>query len=96
MQGILDVYALFSSHVGRESMKSCENCHMYGNNTALELSNRYFSPIKKTATENCVAFNRDVDPYGILARAGSANHAHCESNVVEYYERFFKPSGSLR
>ena len=96
MQGMLDVYAFFSSHVTCDSMKSCKNCHNYGDNTTIELSNRYFSPVRKMATENCVPFSKDVDPYGILGCLESANNAHCDVNVVEYYNHVARLSGSLR
>lgn len=96
MQGILDVYALFSSYVSRDTMKNWENGSTYGENTAIDLSNRYFSSVKKASTGKCVAFDKDVDPYGILTGLESAQHVHCENNVVEYYERIQKASGTTR
>lgn len=96
MRGVLDVYALFSSHVARDAMKNCENIDSYGEYTALQLSNRYFSSVKKAMGQKCVAFDKEVDPYGILTNFENGNHVHCESNVVEYYERVVSPSGMTR
>lgn len=90
------MYALFSSHVARNAMKNCENIDSYGEYTALELSNRYFSSVKKAMGQKYVPFDKEVDPYGILTNFENGNHVHCESNVVEYYERIQGRSGTTR
>jgi hypothetical protein len=96
MWGVLDVYALFSSYAPRDIMKNCENIDSYGEYMALELSNCYFSSIKRAAGQKYVPFNKEVDPYGILTCFENGNHVHCEGNVVEYYERILGPSGMTR
>ncbi|KAF8701059.1 hypothetical protein AX14_000592 [Amanita brunnescens Koide BX004] len=96
MQGVLDVYAMFSSHVPRESLKTCENCNTYGEHTSIDISNRYFTSVRNAINERSVSFSKDEDPLGLLARLESPNYIHCESNVVEYFERVTKSSGDLR
>ena len=93
---ILDVYALFSSHVACNAMKNCENIDSYGKYTALELLNCYFSSVKKAIGQKYIAFDKEVDPYRILTNFENGNHIHCKSNVVEYYERIMSPSGTTR
>jgi hypothetical protein len=97
MQGILNVFTLFSNHVPRDALKSCENiCNTFGQHMSIDLSNCYFSSIRNVPLERSVPFGRHVDPYGILARLQTPNYVHSELNEVRYYERISKSSGKTQ
>ena len=91
MQGILNVFTLFSNHVPCDTLKNCENiCNTFGQHTSIDISNHYFSSIKN------VPFGKHVDPYGILARLQTPNYVRSELNNVRYYEQISKTSGKMQ
>ena len=55
--------------------------------SALELSNRYFTPRKDTADGGELILSADIDPYGYLANAAGRALCHTEENAVLYFER---------
>ena len=55
--------------------------------SALELSNRYFTPRKDIAEDNELILSADIDPYGYLANAAGTTLCYTEENAVQYFER---------
>ena len=55
--------------------------------SALELSNRYFTPRKDIAEDNKLILSADIDPYGYLANAAGTTLCYTEENAVQYFER---------
>ena len=55
--------------------------------SALELSNRYFTPRKDMAEGGELFLSVDIDPYGYLAKAAGTALCHTEENAVLYFER---------
>jgi hypothetical protein len=97
MQGILNVFTLFSNHVPRDALKNCENiCHTFGQHLSIDISNRYFSSIKNALSEINVPFGRHVDPYGILACLQTPNYVHSELNNVQYYKQISKTADEMQ
>ena len=97
MQGILNVFTLFSNHIPCDTLKNCENiCNTFGQHTSIDISNRYFSSIKNVPSERNVPFGKHVNPYGILARLQTPNYVHSELNNVRYYKRISKTSGKMQ
>ena len=55
--------------------------------SALELSNRYFTPQKDMVEGSELVLSTDVDPYGYLAKAAGTALCYTEDNAVLYFER---------
>jgi hypothetical protein len=55
--------------------------------SALELSNRYFTPRKDIAEGGELVLSADIDPYGYLAKAAGTALCYTEENAVLYFER---------
>ena len=55
--------------------------------SALELSNRYFTPRKDMAEGGELVLSTDIDPYGYLAKAAGTALCYTEENAVLYFER---------
>jgi hypothetical protein len=96
IQGILDIYAFFATHVCRDNLKALGSCGKFGDHTSLDITNRYFTSLANAASEKVIDFPKDVDPLGILASLQTPNYIHTESNNVDYYVRQHEPSGSMR
>ena len=98
VEGILDIYSLFSSHVPRNRLKPSTCCDTYGEFTSVETSNRYFTSIKDSGPMvEHIAFSNEIDPHGILANlATNSNYIHSDDNVVEYYERTTTETGEIK
>ena len=96
IQAIMDIYALFCRSVPRDKLQPCSFMDHYGQYTAIEMSNRFFSPRKDFPMSKSIPFSADVDPKGILARAIGTSFIHMEQNVVAYYERSMAPNGNTR
>jgi hypothetical protein len=96
IQGLLDIYAMFASHVSRDNLKALGSCGKYGDHTSLDISNRYFTSVANTVSEKAMDFPKDVDPFGILASLQTPNYIHTENNEVGYYVRQHEPSGNMR
>ena len=97
LQGVLNVFTLFSNHVPRDALNNCENiCNSYGNHPGIDISNRYFSSIKNTPMEKRIPFEQHEDPHGILARLETPNYVHSNLNKVEYFERISKANGEMK
>ena len=86
LQGVLNVFTLFSSHVPQDTLKNCENiCNTFGQHASIDISNGYFSSIKKVPMERSVPFGRHVNPHGILACLQTPNYVHSEANDVQLW-----------
>ncbi|KAM6489121.1 hypothetical protein JOM56_010309 [Amanita muscaria] len=97
MKGVLDIYALFSGYVSHNKLKSCSTCDNYGEHSSFESSNRYFTTTKDApASDKQMPFTSEVDPHGILSGLANYVYLHCESNVVQYFERKVSPTGEAR
>ena len=55
--------------------------------SALELSNRYFTPRKDMVEGGELVLSADIDPYGYLAKAAGTTLCYTEENKVLYFER---------
>jgi len=55
--------------------------------SALELSNRYFTPCKDMAEGGELVLLADIDPYGYLAKVVGTALCYTEENAVLYFER---------
>jgi hypothetical protein len=97
INGILDVFSLFSGHVHRDKLKPCTFLGRYGDFTSIETSNRYFSSIKDSGpTEKHISFPSEIDPHGILSKFENSSYIHSGNNVVEYYERVMSETGEMK
>ena len=54
--------------------------------SALELSNRYFTPHKAMVEGGELFLSVDIDPYGYLVKATGTALCHTEENTVLYFE----------
>ena len=55
--------------------------------SALELSNRYFTPRKDMEEDDELVLSADIDPYGYLSQAAGTGLCYTEENAVLYFER---------
>jgi hypothetical protein len=84
---IPEIVALFTRAVKEDKIQPNSIIGDLEEFTTLNASNRYFTPRKDIQTAKELAFHRDVDPHGNLARLLGTAHAHIDDNVVSYYER---------
>ncbi|KAF8347119.1 hypothetical protein F5887DRAFT_1131417 [Amanita rubescens] len=97
INGIFDIYSLFSGHVPRDKLKPCAFLDTYGEFTSIETSNRYFSSIKDCGpTVKHISFPSEIDPHGILSSFENTSYIHSENNVVEFYERVLSDTGEMK
>jgi hypothetical protein len=68
----------------------------YREHSALDLSNRYFTPKLEAPYMEHVPFDENVDPKGFLEEACRAGYVHGEDNVVRYYSRRVDEQGKTR
>ena len=73
--------------MGTEKLEECQIITSYKEMSALELSNRYFTPRKDIAEADELILSADIDPYGYLAKAAGTALCHTEENAVLYFER---------
>jgi hypothetical protein len=52
---------------------------------SLDISNRYFTPLKNVSGLENVAFHKGVDPRNILRDMAKSDHIHTEDNYVAYF-----------
>jgi hypothetical protein len=57
----------------------------YSGYSALEMSNRYFTPKRDAPSMEHVPFTKAVDPYGILEEVAKTIYIHSEESDVHYY-----------
>ena len=69
---VAEIHAVFSRAVGTEKLEECQIITSYKGMSALELSNRYFTPHKDMAEGDELVLSTDIDPYGYLATAAGA------------------------
>jgi hypothetical protein len=96
IQGLLDVYALFATHVSRDSLKVLGSCSKYGDHTSLDILNRYFTSVANAAAEKAKDFTKEVDPFGILSNLQTSNYIHTQSNKVDYFVQQSNARGDMR
>ncbi|KAK7033687.1 hypothetical protein VNI00_012687 [Paramarasmius palmivorus] len=63
---------------------------------SLEITNRYFTSKRFANEKDCLDFNNDVDPKGILSDMRGDSFVHTPDNVVEYYHRVVTEDGEQR
>ena len=84
---VAETHALFGRAVGTENLQECEIITSYKGMSALELSNRYFTPRKDMAEDSELVLSADIDPYGSLSKAAGTGLCYTEENAVLYFER---------
>jgi hypothetical protein len=85
---VAEIHAVFSRAVGTEKLEECQIITSYKRMSALDLSNRYFTPRQDVAEGDELFLSADIDPYGYLASAArAAALCHTEENAVQYFER---------
>ena len=84
---VAEVHAVFSRAVGNEKLEECRIITSYRGMSALELSNRYFTPRKDMAEGGELILSTDIDPYGYLVKAAGTALCYTEENAVLYFER---------
>ena len=84
---IAEIHAVFGRTVGAEILEECQMITSYKEMSALEVSNRYFTPRKDIAEGDELTLSVDIDPYGHLANAAGTALCHTEENAVLYFER---------
>lgn len=78
---------MFDRAVGAKKIEECQIITSYKGMSALELSNRYFTPRKDIAEGDELVLSADIDPYGYLANAAGTALCYTEENAVQYFER---------
>lgn len=64
--------------------------------SALDISNRYFTPRKDAPGVEHIPFENDVGPNGILESIANSGYAHSEENIVRYFTRQVDEKGDER
>ena len=64
--------------------------------TALELSNRYFTPKRDAPNMEHVPFDELVNPFGILEGMTNSGYTHGDENIVRYFAREMDKEGNER
>ena len=84
---VAEVHALFSRAVGVDKLEECQVITAYKGMSALELSNRYFTPRKNMVEDDELILSADIDPYGYLAKAAGTTLCYTEENAVLYFKQ---------
>ena len=84
---IAEIHTIFSRAVGSENLEECQMITSYKDMSALEVSNRYFTPRKDIADGDELILSTDIDPHGYLVNAAGTALCHTEENTVLYFER---------
>jgi hypothetical protein len=84
---IAEIHAVFGRTVGTEKLENCQIITSYKEMSALEVSNRYFTPRKDVAEGDELILSADIDPHGHLANVAGTALCHTEENAVLYFER---------
>ena len=84
---VIEIHAAFSRAVGIENFEECQIITSYKGMSALELSNRYFTPRQTIAEDSELVLSADIDPYGYLAKAAGTTLCYTDENAVLYFER---------
>jgi hypothetical protein len=84
---VAEIHAIFGRAVGAEKLEECQILTSYKGMSALDLSNRYFTPRKDIAEGDDLVLSADIDPYGYLAKAAGTVLCYTEENAVQYFER---------
>jgi hypothetical protein len=86
IENIAAIYALFKRAVG-DNISESAVYSTYEDFPAIDVGNRYFTPISGADTEEIRPLTAEVDPYGYLAKAAGTTYVHTEENKVYYYEK---------
>ena len=66
----------------------------------LDMANHYFTPNRVAQGQPNVAFQKDIDPYGVLAnivvRDTVHSYIHTDDNQVQYFTTFKEDGGERR
>lgn len=84
---IAEIHAIFSRAVGMEKLEECQMITSYKGKSALQLSNRYFTPRTNMMEGDELILSADIDPHGYLANAAGTALCYTGENVVQYFER---------
>ena len=84
---IAEINAAFDRAVGTEKLEECQIITSYKQMSALEVSNRYFTPRKDIAEGDELTLSADIDPHGYFVNAAGSTLCHTEENTVLYFER---------
>ena len=87
IQTVTEIHAVLGRTVGIENFEECQIITSYKGMSALQLSNRYFTPREDMAEENQLVLSTDIDPFGYLAKAAGMTLCYTDENAVQYFER---------
>jgi len=90
IRGIKTIHEVFNRHIPASSCQEW-NYTLYEEHPAVDFQCSYFA---KDGDEFAAQFPKNVDPFGILTRAGKQKGLRISTDcLIEYYERTIKPSG---
>ncbi|KAM6493760.1 hypothetical protein JOM56_010121 [Amanita muscaria] len=95
VKGLINIYAMFNRFVPADKLQANTSVDVYGEHSAINCSNRYFSSRKDHPSSKHIPFSKNVDPKGILTRAVGSVYFQTEDNVVSYYERSQESNGAI-
>ncbi|KAM6491852.1 hypothetical protein JOM56_012711, partial [Amanita muscaria] len=83
VKGLINIYAMFNRFVPADKLQANTSVDVYGEHSAINCSNRYFSSRKDHPSSKHIPFSKNVDPKGILTRAVGSVYFQTEDNVVQ-------------
>jgi hypothetical protein len=92
MKSVVDIYDIFQRQFADGKLEGWSPGSHRGH-TALDASNRFFTPKKDAPTADHIPFDEAVDPHGILEAMRDSGYVHTEENVVCYYIRQIDEKG---
>ena len=51
------------------------------------MANRYFQDKQHVQAEEIIEFSKEIDPRGLLKKAGSGQYVHTSENEVKYFKK---------
>jgi hypothetical protein len=93
MLNLARIHAIFKRRIGNQLEEDTVHSE-YNGYSALDTSNRYFTPKSNTGNEETVPLGAEVDPQGTLMKVAGGAYIHTEDNKVHYYEKSNGRDGS--
>lgn len=81
------VHALFDCVIEKDKLQACSIVGQYGEEPIIQMSNRYFTPLREDPAGPQLTFGPDIDPHGHLTRAGGSQLVYGEDNQVHYFQQ---------
>jgi hypothetical protein len=95
LKAVQEIYTLFHRQFPDGKLESW-NTPDYAGHTAIDISNRYFTPKRDAPKMEHIPFGEAVDPHGILEDMAKSGYVHGEENKVSYYVCHFDEQGNIR